>query len=342
MAHLIAHRFYLVAIRESSGVAEVRRLARTTALDAGLPETQAEQAAIIATESATNLVKHAKGGDVIVRTAAHAGGLAVDILAIDRGPGMANVGECLQDGYSSVGTRGHGLGAIARQAAMFDIFSRRGQGTVLLARVGTAAPDGPPASTRALVVDGLSISKRGESVCGDAWTSANRGATTGILVADGLGHGEIAAEAATEAVKAYHQHASLAPLDALDRVHRALVKTRGAAVAAALIDAGRGELKYAGMGNISATIEGGERPARHLVSAHGTAGHQARRLQEFSYPWPDDAVLIMHSDGVTAHWSLDAYPGLSQRHPAVIAAILLRDFSRLRDDATVVVAKAQQ
>lgn len=342
MAQLIARAFHVVTIRESSGVAEVRRLARTTALDAGLSETQAEQAAIIATESATNLVKHAKGGDVIVRTVGHAGGLAVDVLVIDRGPGMANVGECLQDGYSSVGTRGHGLGAIARQAALFDIFSRSGQGTVLLARVGTAPADGPSAGSRAVVVDGLAITKAGERVCGDSWTWAARGATTGILVADGLGHGEIAAEAATEAVNAYHQHASLAPLDVLDRVHRALVKTRGAAVAAALIDAGRGELKYAGMGNISATIEAGDQPARHLVSAHGTAGHQARRLQEFSHPWPDDSVLIMHSDGVTAHWSLDAYPGLSQRHPAVIAAVLLRDFSRLRDDATVVVAKARQ
>jgi hypothetical protein len=72
---------------------------------------------------------------------------------------------------------------------------------------------------------------------------------------------------------------------------------------------------------------------------HGTAGHQVRRLQEFSYPWAGDDVLIMHSDGVSAHWTLDAYPGLQQRDPLVIAAVLLRDFTRGRDDATVVVAK---
>jgi hypothetical protein len=127
----------------------------------------------------------------------------------------------------------------------------------------------------------------------------------------------------------------------LDRVHRALMKTRGAAVAAARIDHERGLVTYAGVGNIAATIENGG-PAKHLVSLHGTAGHQVRRLQDFTYPWGNTDVLVMHSDGVSAHWSLAAYPGLAQRHPLVIAAVLLRDFSRLRDDATVVVARAAQ
>jgi hypothetical protein len=116
------------------------------------------------------------------------------------------------------------------------------------------------------------------------------------------------------------------------------MKTRGAAVAVATIDAARTRVAYAGAGNIAATIEDGD-SARHLVSVHGTAGHQVRRLQEFSYPFTSGSVLVMHSDGVSAHWSLGAYPGLQHRHPAVIAAVLLRDFSRGRDDATVVVAK---
>jgi len=51
-------------------------------------------------------------------------------------------------------------------------------------------------------------------------------------------------------------------------------------------------------------------------------------------------MLVMHSDGLTARWSLAAHPQLATRHAAVIAAVLYRDHSRRRDDATVLVARA--
>jgi hypothetical protein len=50
----------------------------------------------------------------------------------------------------------------------------------------------------------------------------------------------------------------------------------------------------------------------------------------------------MHSDGVSNRWSLDAHEGLIGRHPAVVAAVLLRDFGRGRDDATVVVVRSDR
>jgi len=50
-------------------------------------------------------------------------------------------------------------------------------------------------------------------------------------------------------------------------------------------------------------------------------------------------MLILNTDGLTTHWDVDPYPGLLMRHPSVIASVLHRDFSRDRDDATVVVAR---
>jgi hypothetical protein len=47
----------------------------------------------------------------------------------------------------------------------------------------------------------------------------------------------------------------------------------------------------------------------------------------------------MHSDGLTSRWKLADYLGLSHRVPALIAAILYRDFKRGRDDTTVLVAR---
>jgi anti-sigma regulatory factor (Ser/Thr protein kinase) len=335
MATVIVPLLSSTAVADPSGAAEARRRVRMVATDAGLSENEVGRAAIVATEAATNLVKHASGGEIIVRATGVGIEPVLDILAIDRGPGMSNLAECLRDGYTTVGTAGNGLGAIVRQSSVFDAFSRAGGGTVLLSRIARRGVPLQPSGT--LHVDGLSLRKHGEQACGDNWTYAARGGTTSIIVADGLGHGDIAADAANEAVVAFQQTSSLAPLEVLDRVHRALIKTRGAAVAVARVDAGTGQLSYAGVGNISATVESGG-PARHLVSVHGTAGHQVRRLQDFTYPWSHTDVLVMHSDGVSAHWKLSAYPGLMLRHPLVIAAVLLRDFSRGRDDATVVVA----
>jgi hypothetical protein len=107
-------------------------------------------------------------------------------------------------------------------------------------------------------------------------------------------------------------------------------------VAAGLFDRAHGVLRYAGIGNISGSLlENGT--SRGLLSHNGTAGAQARKIQEMEYPWPPNAILVMHSDGLQSRWQLDRYPGIAASHPGVIAGVLYRDFQRGRDDATVVV-----
>jgi hypothetical protein len=124
----------------------------------------------------------------------------------------------------------------------------------------------------------------------------------------------------------------------LETMHAALRHTRGAAAAIAEVRPMDGLLKYAGVGNISGSIQSSG-PTRHVVSHNGTLGHQARQFREYSYPWASDAMFVMHSDGLISHWSFDRYRGLRQHQPAVIAAVLYRDFSRQRDDVTVVVGR---
>ncbi|MEP6961487.1 MAG: serine/threonine protein kinase, partial [Acidobacteriota bacterium] len=81
-------------------------------------------------------------------------------------------------------------------------------------------------------------------------------------------------------------------------------------------------------------------PSRHMVSLNGTAGMEFRTsFREFRYPWPAGAALVMHSDGLTARWEFEQYPGLLQRDAVLICGVLWRDFSRKNDDATVVVVK---
>jgi hypothetical protein len=114
--------------------------------------------------------------------------------------------------------------------------------------------------------------------------------------------------------------------------------TRGAAAAIAHIEQPGGLVSFAGVGNISAAIcTNGT--TRQAVSHNGTLGHQARHFRDYTYPWPPESLLVMHTDGLKTHWSLDAYAGVKARHPAVIASILYRDYSRNRDDVTVIVVR---
>jgi hypothetical protein len=50
---------------------------------------------------------------------------------------------------------------------------------------------------------------------------------------------------------------------------------------------------------------------------------------------------VLHSDGIQPRCTLDAYPGLARRDPALVAAVLARDFTRGNDDVTVLVARLE-
>jgi anti-sigma regulatory factor (Ser/Thr protein kinase) len=299
----------------------------------GLTQTRAGEIAIAVTEAATNLEKHAKGGEILLSTHVGDHSRRLELLAIDRGPGM-DVDKCLQDGYSSTASAGTGLGAIRRFASEFDAYSTE-QGTVIFAAfddTSSPKPARPP-----FVVGSARASKPGETACGDDW-SAVFASSVQILVVDGLGHGPLAADAALEAVQAFEAGKLDSAAEAIEVIHLALRGTRGAAVAVADIDAGAGRVSYCGLGNIVGAILGGD-SIHHMVSMNGTAGHDAPRINSFQYAWKTGATLVMHSDGLSTHWSLAHYRGLLNRHPGVIAGVLYRDFNRGRDDVIIVVAR---
>jgi serine phosphatase RsbU (regulator of sigma subunit) len=253
---------------------------------------------------------------------------------------MNNLEQCLADGFSTGTTPGQGLGAITRLSDSSDFYSVPGKGTVLLAcwssgPAGTEHPDSVPR----LSIGAVSVCKRGEEVCGDSWGAEQTDEISTIMVADGLGHGYEAGVASQEAVRILRGYSDVTPVQLLERVHQALRSSRGAAVAVARIDRVRGKLTFCGVGNISAQIYAGSRAGQHLVSVNGTAGHQTQRIREFSYPWPRNGMLVLHSDGLTSSASIEAQPAVALREPSLIAGVLYRDFSRGQDDATVVVAR---
>jgi hypothetical protein len=263
----------------------------------------------------------------------------VELLALDKGPGIRDLSRAMADGYSTGGTAGKGLGAIQRMASEFDLSSSTETGTALLARVWSAAAlKHRGEGDREGVV---CLPFKGESACGDGWAVCRAGSRTVVAIVDGLGHGSEAAKAADEGFRIVRAHLDASPAQIVQYAHAALRATRGAAIAVAEISASPPGVRFAGVGNVVAAIVSNE-GTRSLASLNGTIGHSVHKIQEFAYPWPEGAWLIMHSDGLTSRWRLDSYPGLSARHPALVAGVLYRDFSRGRDDATVVAIRTSQ
>lgn len=321
-----------VDVSDPSAVAAARRHASTVAAAVGLDELHAGQLAIVVTELSTNLVKHAGGGRLLIGDGEH----HVDLLALDTGPGMADVHKCLVDGFSSAGTPGMGLGAVQRLAQALHVASWPGRGTAVFARVARrGAPPVPDTPA------GLSVAKLGEETCGDAWAAQMDPQTSTLFVVDGLGHGADAALAANEALRQFQRSRSQGAAEIVQSVHLAMRHTRGGAVAAARIDEAAATVGYAGLGNIAGALVTSAGAARHLVSLSGIAGHNARKVHAFEYPAPD-GLLIMHSDGIGGGWTPQSYPGFVSLHPMLLAGLLYRDFARRRDDATVVVARLRR
>jgi anti-sigma regulatory factor (Ser/Thr protein kinase) len=324
-----------LSVADPGEVAAARRAAVRMGTDLGLCETDVGRLALVVTEAATNVVKHGSGGEILVHVGELDGTPAVEVLALDRGAGMADVEGCLRDGYSTAGSPGTGLGAIRRLSTTFDVYSAPGLGTAVLAIVG---PRGAVAPRARLCVGGLSVPKPGEAVCGDAWATVPTRVGARVLVADGLGHGPDAGAAARAAVRLFRESRGVTIEASMERMHAGLRATRGATLGLAELDPERRLVSFVGIGNIAATVAS-EAGARHLVSHNGTAGHQVHRIQAFPAPWPAGALVLLHSDGLASHWALDRYPGLSARHPALVAGVLYRDHRRGRDDTTVVVAR---
>ncbi|HKW49455.1 MAG TPA: ATP-binding SpoIIE family protein phosphatase [Gemmatimonadaceae bacterium] len=331
------NKIVAVEIADSSQVGEARRTASKLAAEAGLDETEAGRVALIVTELGTNILKHAKRGEMIVRSVGTRDRAMVELVAIDTGPGIADLDRALRDGYSTAGSPGAGLGALMRVASSFDVYSVSGRGTVIVARVVRQAK---PTLKPLLDVGVIRVPKAGEAVCGDDFSLTIRPSGAALLVvADGLGHGISAADASSLAARIAAERPDESPVETISAIHGALRSTRGAAAAAAAIDADARSIRYSGIGNISASIvlPGS---TKTLVSHNGIVGHSARHIQEFAYPWPEGALLVMHSDGISGRWDLDAYPGIMSRDPSIIAGVIYRDFTRHRDDAIVIVTRA--
>ena len=258
-----------LVIEDISQIGHARRTAQKLAQQHGFDTTDAGRVALVATELASNILKHAARGELHLRVLPRASGAGIEMVAIDRAQGF-DLQACLADGFSTGGTQGIGLGAVSRQTEVFDVYADA-RGAVLLTRL---YPRSDKAADYRFGVSQHSL--RNDPACGDTWHLALDGPRISALVIDGLVHGEEAELAARAGEKAYALRPFASPLLVLEDIHQAMTGTRGGALAIAQFDAGSDTLKFVGIGNIGACLVApdksrrtGRNPRRPRRGVHG-------------------------------------------------------------------------
>jgi anti-sigma regulatory factor (Ser/Thr protein kinase)/serine/threonine protein phosphatase PrpC len=345
-------KIHSIEIKDEAQVGTARRAVHSFASRLGFAETCLAELDIVVQEIGTNAARYATGGGWLHYTTTHGENVGIELFYWDTGPGIYDLDRAVRDGVSTSGSLGAGLGAIRRLMDEFDVYStirttsrlllsqrRTFHGTALLTRKWLNRENG--AATEGVEARRYGVWSRphpGEESNGDAYFILERGGRTLLAVIDGLGHGAGAQEAADVAVEELEEWTGEPLEEVLPQLHNALRATRGAVIGAAIIDNGAARFHYAGVGNVMVRVYGAPEHATP-ISANGTLGARLGQLRVWTFDWVKGATLIMASDGVSASWDIESYPGLLKHSPQLLAGIMMRDYGRNTDDATVLVAR---
>ncbi|MEJ8802092.1 stage II sporulation protein E [Pontibacter sp. H249] len=313
----------------------------------GFSQVEVGKINIVIAELLSNLAKFSvNGGEILIKPIGNPIN-SIEILCLDRGPGMSEPLRMMEDGVSTFGSMGEGLGAVKRQSSLFDLYSLPNFGTVILVQISKniALSKIIPSPAR-IDIGYVMVPKPNETICGDGFTFTTQHNRTDILALDGLGHGANANEASALAIAAFKENLNLDSANRLRAIHTAIKRSRGAVGFTASI--ANGTIEYCGIGNIAGKLYSQEASPiagsqyKNIISYNGILGHNIpTTLNNQQLEWVRNKTLVLHSDGLKSRWELTKYPNLLRHHPTTIAAVLYLDHSRHSDDTLVVVCKAK-
>jgi anti-sigma regulatory factor (Ser/Thr protein kinase) len=330
----------VIEISSSADIPRSCREADAMARRLGFDDKAAGEIVLTTSELASNLVKHAGRGRLMLTPLRETGRAGIQIEALDDGPGIADVNQAITDGFSTAGSLGYGLGAVNRLMDELSITSplEGARGThIVCKRWRIVEPPGV-----ALCPFEFGVATRAhplEAVNGDAYILEKGSERALVGVVDGLGHGPRACEAAQTAsryVKAHYEQ----PLESIFcGADRACRGTNGVVMALARIDWAGGRLTLASVGNVECRVFRSAQPFRFIVR-RGVVGLNGSSPAISEHPWSADKIMVLHSDGVQSRWRWEDFAHLDALPANALAEQLLHRLARDDDDATVVVVKA--
>ncbi len=337
-----------VALVEETQIGQARRALRRCAAGLNFDERQMAEIDIAVKEIGSNAIKFGRSTGRIHFTATDTNmdPAGIEILYVDKGPGIEDTALAIEDGYTTTGSMGAGLGAVKRMADEFHIYSmvpsstrrlslyeRTTHGTAIFLRK-YVAEDGEEINNGRARWGAFTRPQVNEDSNGDGYlieTVENRQL---VAIIDGLGHGEGARDATVAAIASIKENARQ-PVEAIIRAaHEALRPTRGAVLGLAAIDSSSHTIEYAGIGNTDFRVLGGSKPLR-FISLNGTLGSRLERVKVFKEQLPRAVTIVLSTDGISDRWDPESYPGLLGLHPQLLCATVMRDYGRPNDDATI-------
>jgi anti-sigma regulatory factor (Ser/Thr protein kinase) len=308
------------------------------AVEAGFSSSKVGEIDIIIAELTSNLVKHADGGTIWVKLIEEGGLQGIEIISIDTGPGMQDVTRMVVDGVSTKNTLGHGLGAMKRLSDVFQVFSQKDWGTIVLIRVFTEELPHfikqPKAEVRSIL-----LPKPGEKECGDGFFSLITEKHYKLFLGDGLGHGPEAAKAVTKAGEAFLACEETEPTEIIRFINQEVKKTRGLVGTVAVFNVESLVWRLCGVGNISTKINSPSQ-AKSYSAYNGIIGlNVPNTLNAQEVPYEKGQYLIMCSDGLKSRWDTLKYPSLVRHDLSILNAFLIKDYARLTDDMSAAACK---
>lgn len=119
-----------VPIRSSEDVVRMRQWVRARAMGIGFNLVEQTKIVTAASELARNILEHGGGeGHVQLDLVTNNSRTGLRLTFEDKGPGIADIEQALQDGFTSGSGLGLGLGGSKRLVNEFEIASRPGEGT---------------------------------------------------------------------------------------------------------------------------------------------------------------------------------------------------------------------
>ncbi len=314
-----------------------QRAAREYAGHIGFSDGECEQIVLAITELAANLVRHAGGGTLRLSTLTAADRRGILVETEDRGPGIVRPDQALADGFSTAGGLGTGLGTVHRIMDGLELGSPP-EGGLKVSCYRWMRPSTQEVFPQRLVFGVATRARRNDVHNGDAFVLKHwaDGALAGVI--DGLGHG-VEAERAAQAARAYVEDHFDLPIASLFRgVGQVCRRTRGVVMGLARFHL-EARVHVASVGNVEVRLLGGpQRP--NLVVRRGILGVNAPAPVVTTHDWTQESTLVLHSDGLHSHWSMNTLPGVPWAAPAEAAQALLRAQGKDDDDATVLVVRS--
>ena len=320
---------------DDASITVVREHVRALGAELGFAQNDTEFVATAATELARNQLVHARGGRFVVRSIERCGVRGLELVAADRGSGLADPTRAFDGMISTRGGLGSGVASVRQLMDELDFDIRLGEGTCIWARKFA----GPVPYRSEVAILGRPC--EGESESGDDAAFVRQGDALTIGIVDGLGHGILARDVAAPSAALLRSRAELAPTAILHEVDDTLRAARGAVMAVARIDCRLGQIEHAAVGDVRTHLYR-PRECHRFSSVAGVLGAADQRGRKYVVErelMQDHDVIVMFSDGLTTRVDISEQLQLLRRHPIVIAAHLLEQFGRSNDDALVLVTR---